>query len=60
MLPSSRADITDVDLFLKNLNSALFPGISSNIECHSGFTDEQELYELHLNRNRVTAQLRSL
>ncbi|KAK2462711.1 hypothetical protein APHAL10511_005229 [Amanita phalloides] len=32
---------TDVDLFLKNLDPTLFPGISSSIECHSGFADEQ-------------------
>ncbi|KAG9313247.1 Alpha/Beta hydrolase protein [Chiua virens] len=33
--------VTDADFFLENLDSSLFPGISSDIECHSGFADEQ-------------------
>ncbi|KIJ21171.1 hypothetical protein PAXINDRAFT_165906 [Paxillus involutus ATCC 200175] len=33
--------VTDVDFFLTNLDSTLFPGISSSIEVHSGFKDEQ-------------------
>lgn len=40
--------VTDGDFFLKNLDSALFPGISSSIEVHSGFADEQAMYDLHL------------
>lgn len=35
------ADLTDADFFLENLNESLFPGISSSIECHSGFANEQ-------------------
>ncbi|KIJ65380.1 hypothetical protein HYDPIDRAFT_167094 [Hydnomerulius pinastri MD-312] len=33
--------ITDADFFLTNLDSTLFPGISSDIEVHSGFKDSQ-------------------
>jgi len=33
--------ITDADIVLTNLDSSLFPGISSSIEVHSGFADEQ-------------------
>ncbi|KAF8968553.1 lipase [Flammula alnicola] len=32
--------VTDGDFFLTNLNSTLFPGISSSIQVHSGFADE--------------------
>ncbi|KAK2462712.1 hypothetical protein APHAL10511_005230 [Amanita phalloides] len=32
---------TDADAFLENLDSTLFPGISSSVECHSGFSNEQ-------------------
>ncbi|KAJ7132261.1 lipase [Mycena epipterygia] len=35
------ADLTDVDFFLTTLNRALFPGLSSSIEVHNGFADEQ-------------------
>ncbi|EKM50550.1 uncharacterized protein PHACADRAFT_263889 [Phanerochaete carnosa HHB-10118-sp] len=35
------ADLTDVDIITENLDSTLFPGISSSIEVHSGFADEQ-------------------
>ncbi|THH04592.1 hypothetical protein EW145_g5402, partial [Phellinidium pouzarii] len=34
------ADLTDVDFFLDNLNSTLFPGIDSSIQVHNGFADE--------------------
>jgi len=34
--------VTDVDFFLKPLNSTLFPGLSSDIQVHNGFADEQE------------------
>ena len=37
----SEADLTDSDVFLKSLDLTLFPGISSSIEAHSGFADEQ-------------------
>ena len=38
--PSSLlADLTDLDFSLTNLNSTLFPGLSSNIQAHSGFLD---------------------
>lgn len=33
--------ITDADFFLTNLDSSLFPGISSDIEVHNGFGDAQ-------------------
>ncbi|KIJ21165.1 hypothetical protein PAXINDRAFT_66454 [Paxillus involutus ATCC 200175] len=33
--------VTDVDMFLTNLDSALFPGISSSIKVHNGFGDAQ-------------------
>jgi hypothetical protein len=33
--------VTDADFFLTNLDSTLFPGISSNIEVHNGFGDAQ-------------------
>jgi len=35
------ADATDADAFLESLDSTLFPGISSSIEAHSGFANEQ-------------------
>ena len=39
--PTSLADLTDVDFFLGSLDATLFPGISSSIQVHSGFRDEQ-------------------
>ncbi|KAK0501700.1 lipase [Armillaria luteobubalina] len=36
--------ITDLDFFLENLDSSLFPGIGSNIEVHSGFKKAQADY----------------
>ncbi|KAI6126017.1 Alpha/Beta hydrolase protein, partial [Pisolithus croceorrhizus] len=33
--------VTDADLFLTNLDSSLFPGISSDIEVHNGFMNAQ-------------------
>ncbi|KAF9224206.1 alpha/beta-hydrolase [Gyrodon lividus] len=33
--------VTDADFFLTNLDSTLFPGLSSSIEVHSGFKDAQ-------------------
>ncbi|KAI5992310.1 Alpha/Beta hydrolase protein [Pisolithus orientalis] len=35
--------ITDADFFLANLDSSLFPGISSDIKVHNGFSDAQAL-----------------
>lgn len=35
------ADLTDADIFTENLDSTLFPGISSSIKAHSGFANEQ-------------------
>ncbi|KZS95515.1 lipase [Sistotremastrum niveocremeum HHB9708] len=35
------ADLTDVDFFLETLDTSLFPGLSSSIEVHNGFQDEQ-------------------
>jgi len=40
----SEADATDVDALLEPLNPTLFPGISSSIEAHSGFANEQAKY----------------
>ncbi|KAH9044012.1 Alpha/Beta hydrolase protein [Lactarius hengduanensis] len=34
------ADLTDVDFFLTNLDSTLFPGLPSSIQVHSGFAAE--------------------
>jgi hypothetical protein len=31
----------DIDFFLGPLDSTLFPGISSSIEAHNGFANEQ-------------------
>jgi len=33
--------ITDADFFLESLDSTLFPGVSSSVEAHSGFANEQ-------------------
>ncbi|KAI0339395.1 lipase [Trametopsis cervina] len=35
------ADLTDADFFLDSLDSTLFPGVSSDVEVHSGFAKEQ-------------------
>ncbi|KAF5312576.1 hypothetical protein D9619_002467 [Psilocybe cf. subviscida] len=35
------ADATDADAFKQNLDSTLFPGLSSSIEAHNGFSNEQ-------------------
>ncbi|KAF8439937.1 Alpha/Beta hydrolase protein [Boletus edulis BED1] len=35
------ADLTDANFFLTNLDSTLFPGISSDIQVHNGFADDQ-------------------
>lgn len=43
---SSEAIATDIDAFLEKLNPSLFPGISSSIEVHSGFANEQAKYDL--------------
>ena len=40
----SEADATDVEVPLQPLNPTLFPGISSSIEAHSGFANEQAKY----------------
>lgn len=37
------SDLTDVDVPLAALNTTLFPGISSDVEVHSGFQDEHAL-----------------
>ncbi|TFK42078.1 lipase class 3 family protein [Crucibulum laeve] len=36
-----QADATDADAFLGTLDSTLFPGVSSSVEVHSGFRNEQ-------------------
>ena len=43
-LSSRFADLTDLDFFLEPLDSSLFPGIPSDVECHSGFANEQAMY----------------
>ncbi|KAH9841584.1 Alpha/Beta hydrolase protein [Rhodofomes roseus] len=35
------SDLTDVDIATENLNSTLFPGVSSSVWVHSGFANEQ-------------------
>jgi hypothetical protein len=37
----SEADATDANAFLENLDWSLFPGISSSVQVHSGFANEQ-------------------
>lgn len=48
LLPSRESLVTDADFFLTNLDSTLFPGISSDIKVHSGFASDQASYDLHL------------
>jgi len=38
------ADATDANAFLSSLDPTLFPGISSSVECHDGFANEQAKY----------------
>ncbi|KDR85907.1 hypothetical protein GALMADRAFT_218973 [Galerina marginata CBS 339.88] len=38
---SIEADATDVNAFLESLDPTLFPGVSSSVEAHSGFANEQ-------------------
>lgn len=35
------SDLTDVDIITENLDSTLFPGVSSDVWVHSGFANEQ-------------------
>ncbi|GJE91306.1 lipase family protein [Phanerochaete sordida] len=35
------ADLTDVDISMTTLDSSLFPGVSSSVEAHEGFANEQ-------------------
>ncbi|KAH9936333.1 alpha/beta-hydrolase [Fomitopsis serialis] len=35
------SDLTDVDIATENLDSSLFPGVSSDVWVHSGFANEQ-------------------
>ncbi|KAJ4475797.1 Alpha/Beta hydrolase protein [Lentinula aciculospora] len=37
------SDLTDIDVPLATLDSTLFPGISSDVEVHTGFQDEHAL-----------------
>ena len=34
--------LTDLDIFTRNLNATLFPGVSDQVWVHSGFADEHE------------------
>ncbi|KAF5312472.1 hypothetical protein D9619_002478 [Psilocybe cf. subviscida] len=36
-----QADATDLDAFQQSLDSSLFPGVSSSVKAHNGFSDEQ-------------------
>ena len=36
--------MTDVEVLLEPLDPTLFPGMSSSIEAHSGFANEQAKY----------------
>ena len=36
--------LTDADIIFTTLDSDLFPGLSSDIEVHSGFADAQAKY----------------
>jgi hypothetical protein len=38
---SSEAMATDANAFLESLDPSLFPGVSSSVEVHSGFANEQ-------------------
>ena len=40
MYENSLSDLTDINFILKNLDSTLFPGVSSDVEVHGGFADE--------------------
>lgn len=35
-----KSDLTDVNFFLKSLDTKLFPGVKSNVKAHNGFLDE--------------------
>ena len=37
---NSLADLTDLNLGLKGLDSTFFPGVSSDVQVHGGFADE--------------------
>lgn len=41
------ADLTDLDLFQQELDSTLFPGLSSDIKVHGGFADEHARYGIY-------------
>ncbi|OJT09887.1 Lipase [Trametes pubescens] len=34
------SDLTDINFFLENLDSTLFPGLDSGVKAHNGFADE--------------------
>ncbi|KAH9485060.1 Lipase [Psilocybe cubensis] len=34
------SDLTDIDILMGNLDSTLFPGVSSSVQVHEGFRDE--------------------
>lgn len=38
------ADLTDFEFFLDPLDTSVFPGIPSGVECHSGFANKQAKY----------------
>ena len=40
----SLADLRDLDIILKSLDSSLFPGVPSNVRAHKGFAGEQARY----------------
>ena len=40
-LMCSQAIATDAEIFLENLDSTLFPGVSTSVLVHTGFSNEQ-------------------
>ena len=38
--------LTNVDIAFDNLDSSLFPGVSSSVKVHKGFSEAQERYVL--------------
>ncbi|KAF8831785.1 hypothetical protein HHX47_DHR1001030 [Lentinula edodes] len=51
----SESDLTDIDVPLAPLSSTLFPGISSDVEVHTGFQDEHAL-----TADAILAEVKSL
>lgn len=41
LIENSTSELSDIDIEKENLDSTLFPGVSSSVEVHSGFANEQ-------------------